>query len=100
MFSKMQQVSKQMGRLRRLKRQIESVEDEGAAGGGMVKVRMNGARAVRKVTIDPEVLKGGDVELLEDLVKAAVNDASRKVERQMQERLESLDELGQLTGGQ
>ena len=57
-----------------------------AAGGGMVKVRMNGARQVRRVTIDPEAVRSGDVELLEDLVKAAINDASRKIEQQMQEK--------------
>ena len=99
MFSKIHQVTKQMGQLRRLKRQIEALEGEGASGAGMVKVRMNGARQVRRVTIDPEALRSGDVELLEDLVKAAVNDASRKVEQQMQERLGALEELGQVTGG-
>ena len=99
MFSKIHQVSKQMGQLRRLKRQIESLEGEGAAGGGMVRVRMNGARTVRRVTIDPAAVHTGDVELLEDLVKAAVNDASRKIEQQMQERLGSLEDIGQLAGG-
>ena len=99
MFSRIHQVSKQMGQLRRLKRQIESLESEGAAGGGMVRVRMNGVRTVRRVTIDPEAVRSGDVELLEDLVKAAVNDASRKVEQQMQERLGSLEEFEQLAGG-
>ena len=99
MLSKIHQVTQQMGQLRKLKRQIESLEGEGAAGGGMVKVRMNGARQVRRVTIDPEAVRSGDVELLEDLVKAAVNDASRKIEQQMQERLGSLEELGQLAAG-
>lgn len=99
MLSKIHQVTKQMGKLRKLKRQIESLEGEGTAGGGMVTVRMNGARQVRRVKIDPEALRAGDVELLEDLVKAAVNDASRKIEQQMQERLGSLEEVGQLAGG-
>lgn len=99
MFSKINQVTKQMGKLRRLKRQIEALEGEGAAGGGVVRVRMNGARQVRRVTIDPETVRSGDVELLEDLVKAAVNDASRKIEQQMQESLGSMEELGQLAGG-
>lgn len=99
MFSKIQQATKQMGRLRRLKRQIESLEGEGEAGGGKVRVRMNGAHKVRKVTMDPETVRSGDVKLLENLVKAAVNDASRKIEQQMSERLGSMEELGQLAGG-
>ena len=98
MFSKIHQVTKQMGQLRKLKRQMESVESEGAAGGGVVRVRMNGARQVRRVTIDPQAVKTGDVELLESLVKAAVNDASRKIEAEMQARIGSLEELGQIAG--
>ena len=98
MFSKIHQVTKQMGQLRKLKRQMESVESEGAAGGGVVRVRMNGARQVRRVTIDPQAVKTGDVELLENLVKAAVNDASRKIEAEMQARIGSLEELGQIAG--
>ncbi len=99
MISKFIQATKQMGQLRKLKRQLESLESEGAAGAGMVRVRMNGARLVRRVTIDPEVVKGGDVELLEDLVKAAVNDASRKVDQQLQAQLASAEELGRSVAG-
>ncbi len=99
MFSKVHQVAKQMGQLRKLKRQIESIEGEGVAGGGMVRVRMNGARKVRQVRIDPKALRPGDVELLEDLVKAAMNDASRKIEQQMSEQLGSMGgALSELTG--
>ena len=89
MFSRMQQASRQLARMRKLKRQIESLEREGTAGAGMVKVRMNGARMVRRVTIEPEVFKSGDAELLEELVKAAINDASRKIERELAQQVRS-----------
>ena len=88
-----------MGQLRKLKRQIESLEGEGAAGGGMVKVRMNGARQVRRVTIDPEVVRSGDVELLEDLVKAAIMTPPGRSSSRCRKGWVSIEELGQLTGG-
>lgn len=53
-------------------------------GGGSVSIKMNGQKQVLGVTIDPEVLKGGDVEMLQDLVLAAVNEAGRKIDDAMQ----------------
>ncbi len=66
---------------------------EGTAGGGMVTVTANGALQVVSVKIDPEVLKSGDAEMLQDLLMAATNDALRKSREMMTE------EMKKLTGG-
>jgi DNA-binding YbaB/EbfC family protein len=60
---------------------------EASAGGGSVTVSMNGQKVLRSITIDPEVVKSGDVEMLQDLVVAAVNEAGRKVDQEMQTSL-------------
>ena len=100
MLSKIQQATRQLAEMAKLKREIEAMETEGSAGGGIVRVRMNGSRMVRRVMIDPEVLKSGDAELLEELVKAAINDASRKVERDLANRFRAMGggALGSLMG--
>jgi nucleoid-associated protein EbfC len=74
----------------KMQRELATVEVEAAAGGGMVKVRMNGHKQVLAVTIDPEVMDPEDPEMLQDLVVAAVNEANRKVEESMQEKVGSL----------
>ncbi len=56
---------------------------EGSAGGGSVVVKMDGAKHILGVVIDPEVVKAGDLEMLQDLVAAAVNEAGRKAEETM-----------------
>jgi DNA-binding YbaB/EbfC family protein len=61
--------------MKAMQEQAERAEVEGVAAGGLVRVRMNGAQEVLAVTIDPKAL--GDAELLEDLVRAATNDAVR-----------------------
>jgi nucleoid-associated protein EbfC len=57
---------------------------EGSAGGGTVVVKMDGRKQVLSVKIDPETVKSGDVEMLQDLVTAAINGASRKVDETLQ----------------
>jgi DNA-binding YbaB/EbfC family protein len=71
----------------------EATVVEATAGGGMVSVKMNGNKQLLSVQVDPEVFSGGDKEMLQDLIVAAVNEGIRKVE----ESLES--QLGSLTGG-
>ncbi len=63
---------------------------EASAGGGSVTVKMNGQKQVLQVTIDPEVVKSGDVEMLQDLVQAAVNEAGRKVDGAVQSGLSGM----------
>ena len=60
---------------------------EASAGGGSVTVSMNGQKVLRSITIDPEVVKSGDVEMLQDQIVAAVNEAGRKVDQEMQTSL-------------
>ena len=86
----MQQVKKMQ---EELQQQMESLRVEASSGGGMVTVRMNGAKRVLAVKIDPEALKNSDAEMLQDLVQAAVNQALRQVDEAL------ADKLGGLTGG-
>jgi len=73
--------------------ELKTREIVGSSGQGKVKVTMNGAHEVIKLSIDPEVVKPDEVDLLEDLVLAAINDARAKVTRMVEE------EMGKLTGG-
>jgi DNA-binding YbaB/EbfC family protein len=77
----------------KMQRELATLEVEAAAGGGMVSVRMNGHKQVLGVKIDPEVMDPEDPEMLQDLIVAAIGEASRKVEETMQEK------MGALTGG-
>ena len=72
-----------------MQEQLASVEVEGAAGAGMVKVTMTCRYDVKRVSIDPSLLTD-DKDMLEDLVAAAMNDAVRKVEATSQEKMGSL----------
>lgn len=73
-----------------LQKQMESLEVEASSGGGMVSVKMNGAKHLLQVKIDPEAIKSGDIEMLEDLVTAAVNEAARRVDEEMSNQIQNL----------
>ena len=93
-FGNPQKLMKQLQQTQeRIQQELESLEIEATAGGGMVKVVMNGHKQLRSVTIDPEVVDKDDVEMLQDLVAAAVNEATRKADEAMRDR------LGGLAGG-
>jgi nucleoid-associated protein EbfC len=80
-----QQMMKQAQQMQeRLKQQMAELRVEASSGGGMVKVVINGAKQLLELTIDPEVVSKDDVEMLQDLIVAAVNDAERKADEQMQ----------------
>src|SRR5512142_855355 len=79
-----------------LQRKMQETVVEGTAGGGSVTVKMNGQKHVLGITIDPEVVKSGDVEMLQDLVTAAVNGAAQKVDEVMQSNVGGM--LGGLQG--
>lgn len=76
-----------------MQKQMASIKVEGSAGGGMVKVTMSGNKEVVDIVIDKEAVDPSDVDMLQDLVKAAVNEASRKVDEEMQ------SSMGAMTGG-
>jgi nucleoid-associated protein EbfC len=73
-----------------LQKQVETVQVEASAGGGMVSVKMNGQKQLTEIRIDPEVFQGKDQELLQDLVRAAVNEASRRVDEELTNQLKSI----------
>mgnify|MGYP001312675965 FL=1 len=76
-----QQMMKQAQEMQdRLQRELAETQVEATAGGGMVTVVMTGVKQLRSVTIDPEVVSKDDVEMLQDLIVAAINDAQRKVD--------------------
>jgi DNA-binding YbaB/EbfC family protein len=74
----------------RLQKEMSSMTVEGAAGGGMVTVVVNGHKHVQKLTIDPEAVSKDDVEMLQDLIVAAVNDAIRKVDAELKQKVGGL----------
>jgi DNA-binding YbaB/EbfC family protein len=67
----------------RLQKQMAELRVEATAGGGMVTVVVNGAKQLQAIKIDPEVVSKEDVEMLQDLILAAVNDAQRKADEEM-----------------
>jgi DNA-binding YbaB/EbfC family protein len=75
----------------RMLKEVEAIRVESSAGGGMVTVKMDGHKNVLAVKIDPEV--AGDVEMLQDLVMAACNEAAKKVDE------EARSKMGGLAGG-
>ena len=89
-----QQMMKQAQEMQdRLQRELAETEVEATAGGGMVTVVMTGVKQLRSVTIDPEVVSKDDVEMLQDLIVAAINDAQRKVDDEVSGK------MGGLMGG-
>jgi DNA-binding YbaB/EbfC family protein len=67
----------------RLQQQMADLRVEATAGGGMVTVVVNGAKQLQSIKIDPEVVSKDDVDMLQDLIVAAINDAQRKVDEQL-----------------
>ncbi|MBM3926342.1 MAG: YbaB/EbfC family nucleoid-associated protein [SAR202 cluster bacterium] len=87
----LKQAQQMQARLAQAQTEIEQAKVEGSAGGGVVKVVMTGKQVLESVTISPEAAQ--DVELLQDLILAAVNDASTKVQDMVSKK------MGAVTGG-
>jgi DNA-binding YbaB/EbfC family protein len=77
----------------RVQKEIAAIEIEAASGGGVVRVVMDGQKNVKSLKIDPEAVSKDDVEMLQDLVLAAIHEASRQVDETIREK------IGGLTGG-
>jgi hypothetical protein len=89
-----QQMMKQAQRMQeQMQRQMTEARIEATAGGGMVTVVMNGLKQLQSIKIDPEVVSKEDVEMLQDLILAAINDASRKADETM------ASQMGGMMGG-
>lgn len=89
----MKQAQKMQKQMEDMQKELETKEYEASAGGGAVLVKLNGKKEVIAINIKPEVVDADDVEMLEDLIMSAVNEALRKAEE------ESASKMGKLTGG-
>ena len=74
----------------RLQQQMAEMRVEASAGGGMVTVVVNGNKQIQSLKIDPEVVSKEDVEMLQDLILAAINDANRKADEQLSKQMSGL----------
>jgi len=89
----MRKAQEMQARMAELQEKLGRIEKTGMAGGGMVEVTLSGKAEARRVKIDPSLFASRDVEVIEDLIVAAFNDAKAKVEAHVAE------EMSQLTGG-
>lgn len=93
-FGNPKQLMKQMQQMQdKMQREIAALEVEATSGGGMVKVVMDGSKNVKSLAIDPEVVSKDEVEMLQDLITAALAECGRKVDEALQEK------LGGMAGG-
>jgi nucleoid-associated protein EbfC len=89
-FGMMKQAQELQSKMAELQAELETMEVEGASGGGLVKVTMTGKGAMAKISIDASVVKPGEMEILEDLILAAHNDAKQKAEKAMAEKMQEI----------
>jgi DNA-binding YbaB/EbfC family protein len=89
----MKQAQKMQAKMAQIQEELAQKMVEGSAGGGMVRVQANGKQEILSILIEPDVVDAEDVEMLQDLVLAAVNDALRKAQEMMAE------EMKKVTGG-
>jgi len=86
----MKQAAQLQSKMQAMQDELGQVEVEGSSGGGLVNVRISGKMEVKAVKIDPSLIKAEEREVLEDLLATAFNDARRKAETAMQEKMQSL----------
>jgi DNA-binding YbaB/EbfC family protein len=89
----LKEAQKLQSRMAEMQAKLAETEVAGAAGAGLVKVTLNGKGEMRAIKIDPSLAEPGEIEVLEDLIVAACNDAKTRLEAHLQE------EMGKLTGG-
>ena len=86
----MKQAAQLQSKMKAMQDELEQVEVEGISGGGLVSVRMTAKMEVKAVSIDPSLMKSEEREILEDLLVTAQNEARRKAEAAMQEKMQAL----------
>jgi len=89
----MKQAQQMQQKMARIQEEMEQREIEASAGGGMVTAVVNGKQQVLSIKIDPSVVDGDDVDMLQDLIMVAINEAIRQSQEMMQQ------EMSKLTGG-
>ena len=87
-IQKMMQQAQQMQD--KMQKQMAAMKVDATAGGGMVAVSMSGSKQLLSITIDPEAVSKDDVEMLQDMIVAAVNDAQRKVDDALQQQMSGM----------
>lgn len=90
MFDMMKKAKEMQAKLAKAQDEIKALDMVGVAGGGQVRVRVNGSHEVLSVTLKPDVVDPADVALLEDLVKVAVNDAIRQVQAAAEVKMQAV----------
>ena len=90
MMGMMKQAKELQARMQALQKEAAEMEVTGASGGGLVKVTMDGKAGTKAISIDPSLLKPEEVEVLEDLIVAACNDARQKVEAAFAEKMRDM----------
>jgi nucleoid-associated protein EbfC len=89
-FGMMKQAQELQSKMAELQAELEAMEVEGTSGGGLVNVTLTGKGSMAKISIDPSLVKPDDVEILEDLIVAAHNDAKQKAEKAMAEKMQAI----------
>jgi DNA-binding YbaB/EbfC family protein len=89
----MKQMGEMQARMQKMQEELAALEIEGQAGGGLVKVTLSGKGDMRRLNVDPSLMKPDEAEILEDLVVAAAQDAKAKLDQQLQIKMQ------EMTGG-
>jgi DNA-binding YbaB/EbfC family protein len=89
----MKQVGEMQARMQKMQEELGALEIEGQAGAGLVKVTLTGKGEMKRLSIDPSLMKPDETEILEDLVVAATQDAKAKLDAQLQSKMQ------EMTGG-
>ncbi|MDR0999716.1 MAG: YbaB/EbfC family nucleoid-associated protein [Clostridiales bacterium] len=95
----MKQAQKMQQQMQEMQAELETLTVETTAGGGAVRVVVNGKKQIETLAINPEVVDPEDVEMLEDLIKGAINEALRRIEEQNQQKMSALTGGMGLPGG-
>jgi nucleoid-associated protein EbfC len=86
----MKQVGQMQARVQQMQEELAGMEIDGQSGGGLVKVTLTGKGDVKKVSIDPSLIKAGEAEILEDLIVAAAGDAKGKLDATLQTKMQEM----------
>jgi DNA-binding YbaB/EbfC family protein len=86
----MKQLGEMQSRMSRMQEELAQMEIDGQAGGGLVKVVLGGKGDLKKLSIDPSLMKPGEIEILEDLVVAAAQEAKVKLEAVLQAKMQDM----------
>lgn len=86
----MKQANQMQMRMKKAQEELAKLQYDGTSGGGAVKVTVTGENMISAITIDPEVLKAGDAEMLQDMIKTATNDAMKKAKETTSKEMEKI----------